>query len=59
MTKPGDRIRLLRMPNDPDPVPVGSEGTVWRADDIQIGVKWDNGRRLNLIPDVDEWEVIE
>ncbi len=54
--KVGDRIRLVAMPQDPDPVPIGSLGTVvtiynhghW----AQIDVDWDNGRNLMLsLPD--------
>ena len=29
--KPGDRIRLVAMPNDPDPIPIGATGTVTDA----------------------------
>ena len=29
---PGTRIRLLEMPNDPNPVPVGTTGTVLAVD---------------------------
>jgi hypothetical protein len=52
----GERIRLISMPEDPDPIPAGSLGTVraihphhgW----TQIEVDWDNGRRLMLsLPD--------
>jgi hypothetical protein len=54
--KVGDRIRLIHIPEDPDPVPYGSLGTVraihphhgW----MQVEVDWDNGRRLMLsLPD--------
>ena len=64
--KVGDRIRLVSMPNDPDPVPVGSIGTVERivCDDQsqpqhmdQIQMSWDNGRTLNLAPEVDRYEI--
>lgn len=54
----GDRVRLLAMPDDPDPIPYGSEGTVEYADRLQVRVKWDNGRGLNLIPEVDRWIVL-
>lgn len=52
----GDRIRLVSMPNDPDPIPVGTAGTVAgihpQRDWTQIDVNWDNGRTLMLsIPD--------
>ena len=59
--KAGDRIRLLNMPNDPDPIPVGSEGMVVDVTDgplAQITVDWDNGRTLALIPGVDVFEII-
>lgn len=56
--KPGDRIILEHMPNDPDPIPVGSTGTVESVTDLgpwtQVTVDWDNGRSLHLTvpPDV-------
>lgn len=50
--KPGDRIRLISMPNDPDPIPFGSLGVVLRVIDHgdwqQVEVAWDNGRELML-----------
>lgn len=62
--KTGDRIRLVDMPNDPDPIPAGSLGTVKlvtdlhfrREPEVQLLVKWDNGRNLSCIcpPDVVE-----
>lgn len=63
----GDRIRLTAMPNDPDPVPIGSIGTVVgivcedqsapkRMDQIQV--KWDNMRGLNLAPTIDRYELV-
>ena len=52
----GDRIRLISMPDDPDPVPIGTRGTVLRvhfhSDWCQVEVAWDNGRALMLtMPD--------
>jgi hypothetical protein len=58
----GDRIRLLAMPDDPDPIPLGSTGTVISVTTgpfAQIEVDWDNGRTLALIPGVDRFEVID
>lgn len=62
--KAGDRIRLGRMTDDPDPVPAGTEGTVIDTTDlhfrdmpqIQLTVKWDNGRSLSCVcpPDIVE-----
>ena len=50
--QPGDRIRLVSMPNEPDPVPAGSLGTVQsvheHCDWSQVDVDWDNGRQLML-----------
>jgi hypothetical protein len=60
----GARLRLLAMPDDPDPVLVGATGEVlfvtelWR-DEFQVVVRWDNGRHLNLICPPDRFEVIE
>lgn len=53
---PGTRIVLNNM-NDPyAPVPSGTRGTVRYVDDAaQIGVAWDNGRSLSLIPGVDSF----
>ena len=58
----GDRVRMLQMPDDPDPIPAGSTGTVTRVTDgplAQVSVDWDNGRSLSLVPGTDEFEVIE
>lgn len=54
----GTRIRLGHM-SDPQAVPSGTEGTVTYVDDIgQIGMKWDNGRTLSLVPGEDDFSVI-
>jgi hypothetical protein len=51
------------MPDDPDPIQVGSTGTVESVTDGPLGqvhVKWDGScRTLSLIPGVDRFEVIE
>lgn len=59
----GARVRLLSMPDDPDPLPAGSEGTInyvgkFPGEGQQIGVDWDNGRTLMLIVGVDDFEVL-
>lgn len=50
----GTRVVLHRM-NDPyAPVPPGTKGTVTYVDDMgQIGVAWDNGSGLSLVPGED------
>ncbi len=54
-----DRIELVSMTEDPDPVAPGATGTVvmdpvWFQDAWQVVVRWDDGRALNLVvpPDV-------
>ena len=61
--KSGDRIRLISMTDDPDPIPAGTTGTVtgvypqngW----TQVDVEWDNGRSLMLSIPPDLVERIE
>jgi len=55
----GARIRCLAMMDDPIPIENGSLGTVECVDDIgQIHVRWDNGRLLALVPNIDEFEAV-
>lgn len=60
--KPGDRIRLTRMDNDPDPIPIGTTGTVVSVSDFgasaQIRINWDIDRSLALVLPEDEFDVI-
>jgi hypothetical protein len=59
----GDRIRLIKMPNDPDPIPPGSEGVVVEVTEgplVQIVVEWIGLKRsLALIPGVDVFQIID
>lgn len=53
----GNRIRLFKMV-DPYPVPPHTAGVIAFVDDInQIHVKWENGRTLAVIPDVDSFMI--
>ena len=53
---PGTRILLSSMTDPYAPVEPGTRGTVRYVDDAgQIGVAWDNGRSLALIPGVDSF----
>jgi hypothetical protein len=60
--QPGDRIRLVAMPDDPDPIPIGTTGTATAARQhgtwAQVDVTWDNGRTLMLVVPPDHFEVI-
>ena len=53
---PGTRLLLLNMEDPWAPVPPGTRGTVAYVDDIgQIGMHWDNGRTLSLVPGEDSF----
>ncbi len=54
----GKRIRINHM-DDIQPVPDGTEGTITGVDGIgQIQVKWDNGSTLSVIPEEDDYEIL-
>ena len=57
--KPGTKIKLINMYNEPYSVPSGMVGTVRLVDDMgQIHMKWDNGSTLAIIPNVDLYKVL-
>ncbi len=52
----GTRIELIRMGDDPRPIPDGIRGTVDAVDDMgTIHCTFDNGRKLGIIPGEDEF----
>ena len=52
---PGTRVELIHM-EDNWAVPSGTRGEVVRTDDAgQIHMKWDNGRTLAIVPQVDHF----
>ena len=52
----GTRVMLNNMDDPYSPVESGTRGTVRYVDDSgQLGVVWDNGRRLSLIPGEDRF----
>ncbi|MGD9749437.1 MAG: DUF4314 domain-containing protein [Acidimicrobiia bacterium] len=61
--QPGDRVECVEMPDDPDPIPPGTRGTVvgaFRSDGVAIiQVDWDNGRSLNLSIPPDRFRRVE
>ena len=54
----GTRIRLLAMPDDPNPIERGEEGVVTGGNGAQIFVDWDSGRSLILLPTIDQYEIV-
>lgn len=64
--KKGDRIELVYMGEDPDPIPVGTRGTVQLVNPLrfrdgaetQYLIKWDNGRSLSCITPPDLLKVV-
>ena len=65
--QPGNRIRLLAMPDDPGPIPTGEVGTVIEVtrhgDGVnawhQVDVEWDHGRTLMLTLPPDRIEILQ
>ena len=58
----GKKVLLHLMNDDPktNPIPPNTMGTIISVDDMgYYKVQWDNGRVLNLLPDEDEYEIIE
>jgi len=56
----GKRVRLIKMLDEYTKLKEGDEGTIKFTDDMQqIHVQWDNGEHLALLPDVDEYEILD
>lgn len=54
----GQRVRLTKM-MDPQAPPIGTLGTVRYVDDMgDVGISWDTGSSLKLIPGEDEAEIL-
>lgn len=62
----GDRIELIQMGDDPNPIEPGARGTVTNVVDtsflrpgsVQVWIDWDNGRALSLAHPEDHFRVI-
>ena len=54
----GKRIRLDSMIDEPNPIEIGSEGTVRHYGYGVINVQWNNGRTLGLIEGIDSFTII-
>ena len=55
----GKRIRCIEMVDETYPVPPDTEGTIYNVGFDVINVKWDNGRNIGLIMDMDRYEIID
>ena len=59
IAKVGMRIRMLNMGDEQDPIDDGLEGTIVTIDDLgTLHVKWDDGRKLGVIPNIDEYQLL-
>lgn len=59
---PGDRVQMVGiMPDDPDPIPVGSIGTVRSLlfAGRQIVVEWDDLDRSLMLLDTDPYRILD
>lgn len=60
----GTRVRIVKWYVKPGgyddnvTTPPGTEGTVTFSNNLNLGVKWDNGSTLSIL-DVDQYEIIE
>jgi uncharacterized protein DUF4314 len=54
----GRRVRLVRCADPHTRLRSGAMGFVTIVDGLNtVHVAWDDGSRLGLIPDIDEWEI--
>lgn len=63
MNLEGRRIELIEMPDDPDPIPKGTRGTIVDVVDCgffgtQIWVEWDISRSLMLVVPPDRYRLV-
>lgn len=55
----GTRVEVVKMGDDPRPIPSGTRGTVDVVDDMgTVHCTFDNGRRLGLIPSEDVFKKV-
>lgn len=56
----GTRIEMIHMEEQLSPVESGMKGTVQIVDDVgTLHMKWDNGRTIGIIPNKDQFKVVE
>lgn len=55
----GSKVKLLKDMDDKYPVLAGTIGTVDYIDsEGQLHMTWENGRTLALLPDIDQFEIL-
>jgi hypothetical protein len=54
----GNRVKLIEMGNDPNPIEAGSEGVINHIGGGVVNVSWDNGRSLGLVIGEDKFNII-
>lgn len=60
MFSEGDRIEMVHMPDDPEPILSGARGTVrevqpgFQPGEVVLSVRWDNGRTLSVVMPPDQ-----
>jgi hypothetical protein len=54
----GKKIKLIKMYEDPNPIEENQLGTIVHVGGDVINVKWDNGRYLGVVVNVDEFEIL-
>ena len=52
------RVKLIAPMQDKHPIEVGSEGVVYNVGNNVLNVEWDNGRKLGLIFDLDQFDIV-
>ena len=52
------RVKLIAPMQDKPPIEVGSEGVVYNVGNNVLNVEWDNGRKLGLIFDLDQFDIV-
>lgn len=58
--KTGQKVRLIKMYDYIAPIPPLTIGIIEYIDDIgQIHINWNNGSKLALVPNVDEFEILK
>ena len=61
---PGDRIEMVEMPDDPNPINPGTKGivkdiqTIYTFGEDHLFVDWENGSKLNVIVGIDKIKVL-